>query len=266
MRALRRLFKVRQTVAVYRSRWVRESTRFALREIIGTGGGEHVYRLRRSDGRVVLRHGTPDLEIFHELVVADAYAPPSAAKPMLNANPPRSIVDLGANVGLFGVVAQERWRNAELVAFEPDPDNAAVLRRCIAANGADGRWKVVEAFAAAEDGETRFLASHDSHSRAAWDVEEHDVITVPAVDIFGYLGTADLLKIDIEGAEWPIISDPRFAASSLTAIVLEYHGAAGSEPHERASALLRDAGFELLTCHRDDSLGVGTIWGWRKVS
>ena len=44
------------------------------------------------------------------------------------------------------------------------------------------------------------------------------------VDVFATLeGHVALLKIDIEGAEWAILEDPRLAALDAEAIVLEWH-------------------------------------------
>src|SRR5437588_690120 len=72
-----RLLKNRVTVAAKRSLAVRESLRFLARETGGRQGRVASYSLRRYDAGVALRHRTRDLEIFHELVVADAYHPPA---------------------------------------------------------------------------------------------------------------------------------------------------------------------------------------------
>ena len=41
--------------------------------------------------------------------------------------------------------------------------------------------------------------------------------------MFPHLHDADLLKIDIEGGEWPLLTDARFGELKVPAIVLEYH-------------------------------------------
>ena len=51
----------------------------------------------------------------------------------------------------------------------------------------------------------------------------------PRVDVFPYLAAADLVKIDIEGSEWEILADARFAGIAARVLVLEYHPQGSSE-------------------------------------
>ena len=89
-------------------------------------------------------------------------------------------------------------------------------------------------------------------------------ITVPMVDVMDQVAGADLVKIDIEGGEWEILTDARFAASPPRAIVLEYHPHLCPEADPRAAAerLLHDAHMTVEPIwHRDD--GYGMLWAWR---
>ncbi len=262
---VRELVKTRATIAVYRSRAVRESARFSIREIAGPGGRVGLYRLRHGPGHVVLRHRSRDLEIFHELIVADAYRPPQAVERALAGVIEPRIVDLGANIGLFGVASLRRWPAAKLTAFEPDPDNLALLRRCVDLNQANNRWHVIEAFASAEAGHVLFRSGLESYSRQARpdEASTRHVISVPAVDVFDYLADADVVKLDIEGAEWDIIADSRLRRSGLRALVIEYHNRSDTDPHCYAERLLNGAGFSVQRVHRDDELGLGMLWAWR---
>ena len=72
---------------------------------------------------------------------------------------------------------------------------------------------------------------------------DESATTLPAADVFPYLEGADLVKIDIEGGEWPILSDPRFAELEARALVLEYHPhlCPGPDPRECADGLLARA-------------------------
>ena len=91
------------------------------------------------------------------------------------------------------------------------------------------------------------------------------MIAVPAIDVMPRLESTDVLKVDIEGAEWELLEDERLRSSAVRAIALEYHGASDGDPHGRAEALLTAAGFRTRTVHREDAIGVGLIWGWREV-
>ena len=93
------------------------------------------------------------------------------------------------------------------LAVEADPGNAAIHRLTIEANGLGERWRLVEAFAGTRAGTTRFVpASSGSLARA----DDEEGIVVPCGRRDARSPHADLVKIDIEGAEWPILADPRF--------------------------------------------------------
>ena len=101
-----------------------------------------------------------------------------------------------------------------------------------------------------------------SESRAALDGE--DWVDVPVVDFFAEPG-ADLVKIDIEGAEWALLSDPRLARLEARVIVMEWHalGCPDPDPACAAGRLLAGAGY--VGQHRVPGRfpSCGTIWAWR---
>ena len=72
--------------------------------------------------------------------------------------------------------------------------------------------------AAARDGRVPFQAGGfaESHLGDHGDLAE-------ARDVLPLMDEADLVKMDIEGGEWPILTDPRLATVSTRALVLEYH-------------------------------------------
>jgi hypothetical protein len=82
----------------------------------------------------------------------------------------------------------------------------------------------------------------------------------PAVDVFPMLKDADLVKIDIEGAEWAILTDPRFRELSAAALFLEYH-----PPHTREDIVstLEQAGWRVLP-FEERSPGLGELWAVRR--
>src|SRR5207253_4743815 len=125
---------------------------FLARETGGRQGRVASYSLRRYDAGVALRHRTRDLEIFHELVVADAYHPPAPVIGLMTTLRRPVILDLGANIGLFGVMSRAWWPAAQVIAYEPDRNNLEVLEHCRRLAGAEQAWRIVPAFAANENG------------------------------------------------------------------------------------------------------------------
>ncbi len=231
-----------------------ESDAFLTRERAGARVAAR-YRLRESGARVLLRHRTPDLGVLAEVYRERLYAPPAR----LALRPGAHAVDAGGNIGLFGTFARDRLGAARITSIEPDRFNLAVLRRTAAANAPEGSWRVVPACAGVRDGEVAF-----AHGEFACSRQEGDG-RADVVDLFGMLGDADLLKLDVEGGEWEILHDPRLASAGPPAVVLEYHPflAPGPDPRGAAHAALRAAGYateEVVHRVHDD---VGMLWAWR---
>ena len=210
--------------------------RFLWREVVVRRPAEREYRLRASGQTVVLRHRTPDLGGLTEVYVLGLYPLDGAALSGLAADRPLRAVDLGANIGLFGLKLLAARPDAQIVAVEADPGNAAVLRRTIEANDAAGAWTVVEAVAATAEGSVNFVSGDYLESRVAPHGDPR-----PAVDVLPLLVDADVVKIDIEGGEGELLADPRFAQINAPLLFLEYH-----PPHTREQVLawLAAAGYE----------------------
>lgn len=241
---------------------MRERGRFLLRElpsrrVLGR------YRVRESGLPVYIRHATPDVVTLDEVFYTRHYALPGPVTELLEGlgRPPR-VIDLGANIGLFGVFVLARFPTARITAVEPDPANVETLRRCVEANGrAD--WQIVEAAASTQEGTVPFVAGKFSLSRLPGN-EEPASSRVRAIDVLPELADSDLAKIDIEGAEWALLADERFGRGGPAALVVEYHPhlCPAPDPHEEAERLLKGAGYELATVFRRDD-GHGMLWAWR---
>jgi FkbM family methyltransferase len=244
------------TALLLRARTVRRSVAFVAREL-ARRSGLFAYTLRGVGAKVVVRHGTADVvtlgEVFHER----DYEPP-AEMPAID---PRLIVDLGANVGYFGAFALERWPEASVIAYEPDPSNAAVHARAMAVNRFGPRWELRRAAAAARTGELRFRATGDALSHAS----DTGNVLVAGEDVLPLIARADLVKLDIEGGEWDILADARFAAHPPASLVLEYHphGSAGPDPQAAALAHLRAAGLTGTATIFARADGYGMLWAWQ---
>lgn len=245
---------------------VEERLRFLSRELLGRRY-TRTYRLRDSSLRMVIRHPIVDLWVVHEVFAAGEYEIPAEARERLaHLDHPVRVLDLGGNIGLFGLYVHREMK-ARVVSFEPDPRNAASLRRCMAANP-DLQWELVPAAAGTRAGQTRFIsdfglsqveriaADYDGHAtRDRWlPPSLHEIypstptVLVSVVDVMPYLAECDLLKVDIEGAEWDLLADPRFAATSAVAVVLEAHAHRGRESDAQAAIrrAFGSAGLEQL--------------------
>ncbi|WP_165977707.1 FkbM family methyltransferase [Nonomuraea diastatica] len=140
-----------------------------------------------------------------------------------------TIVDVGANIGLFTVFAKRQWPTASILAFEPVPRTADYLCRNIELHGLSGVRVVQEAIGERvedasfvhypnmpgnstrypEDKELQVSVVRKRHPD--WDVTaqyEPEHLTVPVRRLESHLvGLAhvDLLKVDVEGAELEVL-------------------------------------------------------------
>lgn len=241
------------------------------------------YRLRGSGLKIFLRHRTRDVNILNEIFGGTAgrhsYEPPAAVGALLDAKSAPTVLDLGANIGLFGAYVLSRWPGASIRSFEPDPANLRLLTRAIAANELERRWSVADVAVANRAGEMSFAAGMfaDSHLIAQTDSgaartrsARHDgghTITVRTVDIFAQDHDVDLMKMDIEGGEWAILTDRRLAHLRADALVLEWHASGCPEPDARSCAvrLLRAAGYSRFE-EVESGPSDGVLWAWRETS
>jgi hypothetical protein len=122
-------------------------------------------------------------------------------------------------------------------------------------------WRLIEAAAGAQDGTVEFSSGDFVTSR----VDAHGTNRVAAIDVLPMLEGVDLLKLDAEGAEWPILLDPRFVAAAPPLLALEYHPWMCPAPDARAAALeaLERGGYEIEEVETTAPPGHGSLWAWR---
>jgi FkbM family methyltransferase len=143
------------------------------------------------------------------------------------------ILDLGANVGAFTLWANLRWPGSTIHAYEPHPGTFRVLLRNLAslANATAHNAAVYPTDAA----EARLFARFDGDveavlaaaaGRTLAEVPAEGTIPVPVVHPAA-LPPADVVKVDVEGAEAEILGAMDLSAASL--VLLEYHSGAARE-------------------------------------
>lgn len=169
----------------------------------------------------------------------------------VNFDPAPTVLDIGANVGAYCQWAAQRWPGCRIIAYEPNPENFAALTAAV--KEIRPAVKLHEAGVLESEG-TRFLydGKNNCGECSFFDLGEqldtgHQANVVAAAT----LPRAQVLKIDAEGAELPILRGLRAAGriTQFLGISLEFHGAAD---RRRIDELLEM--FTLMTCqvhHRD---------------
>jgi FkbM family methyltransferase len=162
------------------------------------------------------------------------------------------IVDGGGYIGDSAAVFLSLYPESTCLVFEPS-SNAELALRNLSNYGS--RAIVKKAMLGREQGEFDiFEIGTGSRVVAVSDgVGQLKVATMDAVLLESPTGKIDILKLDIEGAEYEILRPPTPWLASVKCLVIELHGDAA---HRDIPGWLRDAGFtierhrSLLFCNR----------------
>lgn len=217
-----------------------------------------VVRAREAGGyprSVVLRNGmrfaAPEhvnpARLANGVVFKRQYTPPG-----FEIGPDDNVVDVGANIGVFSVLAARSTRG-RVLAVEPFPENVAYLRRNLEANGCADRVDVVPCALAEREGRARLrlaergvehrLTAPDEAERAGRFLEV-ETRTLEALARERGLQRIDLLKLDCEGAEGRILASmPEALLASVRRVAMEFHDDASALRHDQLQALLEAGGL-----------------------
>jgi len=172
------------------------------------------------------------------------------------------IIDGGANIG--AAIAYFKWLypQAEIVAFEPNPELFDICSANIRSNG----WKAVTLHPyalAGESGSMTFYCDEEMPmgssltSRPAQEGRRFRAITVEARTLRSFMTKpVDFLKLDIEGAEAEVLAELGSLLQTVRGGILEYHHADGGE-----NTLSSIVGAFQENGHRYAIRAPGTIWG-----
>ena len=166
---------------------------------------------------------------------------------------PERVVDLGASFGAAALFFMLKWPNAILTCVEPNPELLPILRSNVAPLGAEIKPGAI----GVTRGTVAFSQSSESWSGFTGEVGEvpwADSIRRHEVDCWSFdevARGADLVKIDVEGAEREILLHSQ-ALDSIGAIVGEIHEPPLSEASIIVLGRLR-VDFEVWTPEVDES-------------
>jgi FkbM family methyltransferase len=130
------------------------------------------------------------------------------------------IIDCGAHTGMASLYFKECYPKAQITAFEADAELTEMCRANLKAFGA-GDIEVKNAAVWTHDEGVTFAQSSDDAGHV---VENASGIKVPSVRLRSLIDRRiDLLKLDVEGAEFPIIEDCGDQLAQADHIIAEVH-------------------------------------------
>ena len=173
--------------------------------------GRGVYAWRAGDGADVhFRRGTSDVGLIYDVLLKPGrkaeYWLPEALEP-------RTILDIGGNIGVTSRYLAHRFPGAQLHAFEPVPANLELLNSNAAGNA---RIRVHPYGLGPADGEVKLgnpdPSGYNQGGYSAFAAAARgSTVSAPVRGVESALGDAgiggvDVIKVDTEGAEYSILS------------------------------------------------------------
>lgn len=171
-----------------------------------------------------------DLHVIREAFGDGVYELPDALRPA-------TILDFGAHLGASVLWFHRRYPDARIYAVEPDRRSFRKLQRNV--GGIPG-VTVHHAALAGEEGERAFYeAERGWASSLIASGGGGPATTVPVVTLRGFIRDqvqaerVDLLKIDVEGAEWEVLPSERLAELAGSVVGELHEGKMGDPDSER---------------------------------
>lgn len=172
----------------------------------------------------------------------------------------KTIVDVGANQGLFMLHARNTFATAAIFGYEPNPEVRAYLK----VNASKINAHIFSEAVGLENHHVRFRDGADSLHGKIMPGEEGDT---PQISIRECIrranGTIDILKLDCEGSEWEILQD-HSSMAMVKILTLEYHlddehFNHHKRDHQAITRLIESNNFQIIHQHADAEFW-GVIW------
>lgn len=176
-----------------------------------------------------------------------------------------TVLDIGGHIGCFSMSIAQAAPKAKIFTHEASPSTVEFLERNVATNGFGAQINVRNIALSDHHGTLSFASNTlaSGLNGITSPAPEANVVEVPCVTfaeaVAGAGGSVDLVKMDVEGAEYPIIlSSSAEDWATVQRVAMEFHGVPGKHWHE-----LRDfftaAGF-VLTSSDFGGPGFGMLW------
>lgn len=173
-------------------------------------------------------------------------------------SPSPKILDCGAHIGLSVLFFKQKYPNAKITAFEPNPYSFQILEKNVSQNNlknitlknqaiSDKTGKI-DFYISEEDIEVAWSWDNAAVKNKWLDLNRVDIISVNSTTLKPFLKEKiDLLKLDIEGMEERALTASGKNLSNARNITLEFHGSTtnpGNNVH-RVIHLLKKQGYEV---------------------
>ena len=136
------------------------------------------------------------------------------------------ILDLGAHIGAFALVAAHYYKNSKIYSVEAAPDTADILKKNIKINS-NLKWKLIRGAVWSNNGPIYLHRSKSSLGHHVENIPSGELVKSYTLDdLYKKTGwkKIDLIKMDIEGAELTLIRFNSKALARAKFVLIEIHG------------------------------------------
>lgn len=164
-----------------------------------------------------------------------------------------TVVDIGAQIGVFSIFAAYYTKKGRIFSFEPVPENFKLLKNNISLNNVKNVFPINKAISDKKGKENIFLNETNTggHSFFQNDASQSkiEVSTISLNDFIKMynIKKIDFLKIDCEGAEYKILfACSKETLSLIKKISMEYHNIKGKKNVKTLKKFLEKNGFKVI--------------------
>jgi FkbM family methyltransferase len=209
--------------------------------------------MRTAGGLIVRLRNRSEFELYRSIFVQQMYPLDEISERLADVTAP-VVFDVGANCGFFTALTLDRWREAQVHAFEPQKNLTSQIEEFASFNQLSDRVRVNWAAVGAENGETEFHVHRNpigsSIVREKVGARRRRTVRVPLLTLDEYarrhqIARVDVLKLDVEGAELEALRGAAEILKTVRVLFAEFH-----PPHSQfadGATFLSERG---LTCQR----------------
>jgi FkbM family methyltransferase len=179
-------------------------------------------------GNICCRNCLEDLEAINTVLIFDAYHVQDDYKNC------KTILDLGANIGIATKYFCNQIPAAHIVAVEPSEQNCIIYRRNLEEEIKAGRAKLLHGAIGVAEGTGYFEAGENirfdsfkvvkNEAGVKVATSKHEQVQIIGIgDLVERLERPLLVKVDIEGAEHDLLNSRSKWANAVDCLMIEFH-------------------------------------------